>query len=77
MTTDRTTKALLFAIALGVWLHLAGAAGRPVAAAAQTPALDALPQLTALRGIQSDTNRIAAGVQSINNLLATYPPPRR
>ncbi len=50
--TDRTTKALLFAIALGLWLNAFGQWMRPVAVQAQD--ID-------LSSIESNLGRIARG----------------
>ncbi len=42
MTTDRTTKALLLIIAVGLWIHLATEVVRPVQLKAQTSLSDGL-----------------------------------
>lgn len=52
MTTDRTTKALLLAIALGLWANVAGDWLKPVAVQAQS---------SELSSIESYVSRIARG----------------
>lgn len=56
MTTDRTTKALLLAIALGLWMNVAGDWLRPVVVQAQDHIY--LPE------IASDLRKIARGTCS-------------
>ena len=53
MMTDRTTKALLLAIALGLWANMAADWLKPVAVQAQS---------AQLRNIESDLSRIARGL---------------
>lgn len=53
MTTDRTTKALLLAIALGLWANVAGDWLKPVVVEAQS---------NELRQIRNDLGAIANGV---------------
>lgn len=52
MTTDRTTKALLLAVALGLWANVAGDWLKPVTVQAQSGELGA---------IQRDLRAIANG----------------
>ena len=53
MTTDRTTKALLLAIALGLWANVAGDWLKPVVVEAQS---------SELRQIRNDLGAIASGL---------------
>lgn len=66
---DRTTKALLFAIALGLWLHLAGDLVRPVPVHAQVEKLFGDPQLRDmamyLKSISQDTTAISSSLRAI------------
>lgn len=70
MKTDRTTKALLFAIALGLWIQIAGAVFRPVPVQAQgTLRISGDPQLSTivmtLQSINSDTGAMKSSLRSI------------
>ena len=53
MTTDRTTKALLLAIALGLWVNVAGDWLKPVVVEAQS---------MEIRQIQNSVAAIASGL---------------
>lgn len=71
MKTDRTTKALLFAIALGLWLHLIGERLKPTPVLAQSVSREIFgdPQLNKivmhLEHISLDTASMKASLQSI------------
>ena len=61
--TDRTTKALLLAIALGLWANVAAEWLRPVTVHAQ----DLAYIESILRGIQIQLGSISADLSSISN----------
>lgn len=68
--TDRTTKALLFAIALGLWMHIAGDWLRPTPLQAQAKK-QSLSDIIAmsdiemhLKHISVDTSTLALGTTS-------------
>lgn len=61
MTTDRTTKILLAAVAIGLWLNVIGEWMQPVPAHAQ-PGLQFMQIERVLRDMQRDINQIAAGL---------------
>jgi len=67
MTIDRTTKGLLFAIALGLWLHVAGDWMRSTPVHAQNILGD--PQLASidmhLKNISVDTASISVSLKSL------------
>lgn len=57
MTTDRTTKALLLAIALGLWANVAGDWLKPVVVEAQADGAS----IGLLAEIQADLRKITVG----------------
>ena len=64
MATDRTTKALLLAIALGLWANVAGDWLKPVRVQAQANRFEAPPGVTDnqfLREIEKGVTLIATG----------------
>lgn len=68
MTTDRTTKALLLAIAAGLWFNIIGGDfARPVAVKAQSlgDSLTFSRMVDLLKAIESDTS----GMESSLNLI--------
>lgn len=67
MTTDRTTKTLLLAIALGLWTQIAGVWLRPtpVQAQAQAPRRDELSSIIALSEIERHTKNIEHDMSSM------------
>ena len=62
MTTDKVTKALLFAIAVALWAHLTEPLWRPTAAEAQF----GNPTERRIREIRDDVRDINNEVQSIS-----------
>lgn len=60
MTTDNTTKALLLAIALGLWANVATNWVRPTVAHAQSRGLD-LTESTQLKSIEKEVTAISWG----------------
>lgn len=72
MTTDRTTKALLFAIALGLWLDVAGRwlPVTPVEAQSRT-----LSDTATLLMISSNLAQIASDTSAISRNTANIPRP--
>lgn len=63
VVTDKSTKLLLAAIAIGLWLNVMNPWLRPVPAEAQTEILSSI--LRAVRSIQSDVSSIKSDVSSI------------
>lgn len=73
MRTDRTTKALLFAIAAGLWLHLAGELLTPAAAEAQLiDDTQGRRIVTTLQAINIDTGSMRSNLDSIDRALSLH-----
>lgn len=78
MQTDRTTKTLLFAIALGLWVHVASDWLRPTPVQAQASLTESLrmgqiisslaaieSNTSSLRSIESNTDAMQSSLSSI------------
>ena len=77
--TDRTTKALLFAIALGLWINLVSGWLRPVPVEAQDLSDEYLSGIqssmigieSSASSIESDTRSIRIGFEDLRRLVPT------